>query len=141
MELIQLLQQDFTVCKNYLRKVGLTIMDEGISKFRIFAAVTETIDLDIGVPIIRHEELGTHYTFNASHLEDFVNKQIVEEQKTKVFIEKINLKKIFLKSIAVFFCQTLLIRVLSLCLMMLKLVWNLKIEKSLINLVGQGALI
>jgi len=86
-ELIQLLQQDFAVCKNYLRKVGLTIMSEGISKFPIFAAVTETIDLDIGVPIIRHEELGTHYTFNASHLEDFVNKQIIDEKNTNVFID------------------------------------------------------
>jgi hypothetical protein len=128
-ELIQLLQQDFTICKNYLRKVGLTIMGEGISKFPIFAAVTEAIDLDIGVPIIRHEELGTHYTFNASHLEDFVNKQIVDEQKTSVFIDNFKDPSKY----CCIFCQTLVIRVLFLYPTMLKLFGSLRIEKNSTN--------
>jgi hypothetical protein len=84
---IQLLQQDFVICKNYLRKVALTIINEGISKYPIFIAMNSDIDLDLGVPIIRQEELGTNFTYNASHLEDFVNKDIVSVEKSPVFIE------------------------------------------------------
>jgi len=94
-EQLDLLQKDFIVCKNYLRKVASTLVDEGISKYPIFVALFDETDIDIGIPILRKEELGTSYTFHASHFEDFTNKNIVIEEKRAAFMENFKDPKLF----------------------------------------------
>lgn len=85
-ESLQILHKDFTICKKFLQTVSLALRKDDVSKYPIFLALREDYDLDIGVPIIRNEEIGTYYSFNASHLEDFVNKGIVQEDKAEAFI-------------------------------------------------------
>lgn len=86
-ESLKILQHDFAICRNYLRKVSQTMIEENITKFPVFAALPEEADLDVGVPVLRREELGTSYTFNASHLEDLANKEIIAADKRSVFVE------------------------------------------------------
>ncbi len=85
-EVIKILQNDFVICRNYLRKVSETMIAEEISNFPVFAAIPEDTDIDIGIPVLRKEELGTNFTFNASHLEDLANRNIISEDKREVFI-------------------------------------------------------
>jgi hypothetical protein len=85
-EALQILHKDFAICKKFLQTVSLALRKDGVSKYPIFVALHEDIDLDIGVPIIRSEETGTYFSINASHLEDFVNKKIIEKEKAEIFI-------------------------------------------------------
>lgn len=86
-ETLKILQHDFVICRNYLRKVSESMIAEKISNFPVFAAIPDETDIDVGIPVLRKEELGTHFTFNASHLEDLANKEIISEDKRPIFIE------------------------------------------------------
>ena len=83
---MNLLHNDFTACKVFLQTLATALRKDGVSNYPIFVAVHDDFDLDIGVPVIRNEEVGTFYSFNASHLEDFVNKKIITEEKIEAFI-------------------------------------------------------
>lgn len=86
-ETLKMLQNDFVVCRNYLRKVSETMLAEKITNYPVFAAIPENADIDAGIPVLRKEELGTNFTFNASHLEDLANREIISADKRAVFIE------------------------------------------------------
>lgn len=86
-EALKSLQEDFVICRNYLRKVSETMLAENITNFPVFAAIADDTDIEIGVTVLRKEELGTNYTFNASHLEDLSHRQIIDEDKREVFME------------------------------------------------------
>jgi hypothetical protein len=60
--------------KNSFIKLSKTLLNEEVSKYPIFVAVFEDQDLDLGIPILSREEIGSAFTFNASHLEEFANK-------------------------------------------------------------------
>lgn len=86
-DVLAVLQDDFNVCKSFIRKVAKTLLDEDVSRYPIFVAVFEEQDLDLGIPILRREEIGSAFTFNASHLEEFVNKSIILEEKRPAFMQ------------------------------------------------------
>ena len=85
-EHLNYLYNDFTSCKNFLQSLSSALRKDGVTNYPIFVAMHEDFDIDIGVPVLRSEEIGTYYSFNASHLEDFVNKNIIQEDKVAVFI-------------------------------------------------------
>jgi len=82
-DVLTVLQEDFNVCKKFIQKVAKTLLNEEVSKYPIFVAVFEDQDIDLGIPILRREEIGSAFTFNASHLEEFSNKGLVLEDKWK----------------------------------------------------------
>jgi hypothetical protein len=82
-ELLKQLSEDLSVCKEYLRQVSNAIRKGDVSKYPIFIAHREEIDL--GVPIIHRSEMDLFWSFSASHLEDFVNKKIVLLEKVEDF--------------------------------------------------------
>jgi hypothetical protein len=84
-DVLTVLQEDFNVCKNFIHKVAKTLLNEEVSKYPIFVAVFEDQDIDLGIPILRREEIGSAFTFNASHLEEFANKGLVLEDKQAAF--------------------------------------------------------
>lgn len=82
-ELLKQLSEDLSVCREYLRQVSSAMRKGDVSKFPIFIAHREEIDL--GVPIIPHAEMDLFWSFSASHLEDLVNKKIISEDKVEEF--------------------------------------------------------
>ncbi|MBX2908451.1 MAG: hypothetical protein KF706_02385 [Chitinophagales bacterium] len=82
-ELLKQLEEDLSVCREYLRQVAIAMRKGEVSNYPIFIAHREEIDL--GVPIIHRSEMDLYWSFSASHLEDFVNKKIVVLEKVDDF--------------------------------------------------------
>ena len=75
--------EDVSLCKDYLKTLRHEILNQDISNYPIFVA-TE-VPVDIGRLVISKKELDIQWSFYASHLEDFVNKGIVELEKVEDF--------------------------------------------------------
>ena len=58
-----------------------------VSKYPIFIAVRSLTDIDLGLPIINSEELDLTWNINASHLEDFVNSNIIHQDRLEDFMK------------------------------------------------------
>ncbi len=82
-EILRMLGNDLAVCREYLRQVSSAMRKGEVSKYPIFVAHNE--DIDLGVPIIHKAEMDLNWNFSASHLEDFVNRNIVLEAKVDEF--------------------------------------------------------
>ncbi|MDW8273874.1 MAG: hypothetical protein RMJ53_06570 [Chitinophagales bacterium] len=83
-ELLQQLNEDLSVCRNYLKQLSVAIRKGDVSKYPIFIAHREEVDL--GIPVIHRSEMDLFWSFSASHLEDFVNKKIISPEKVQDFI-------------------------------------------------------
>lgn len=86
-EILASLQHDLNVCKNYIRQVSQGMIKGSVSKYPIFIAVRALEDIDLGLPIINREELELNWNINASHLEDFVNNDIINRDKAESFVK------------------------------------------------------
>lgn len=60
-----------------------TIINERVSKYPIFAAHRQGVEL--GIPLVRHEETGHDWSVNASTLEEFATKGLIAMEKVKDF--------------------------------------------------------
>jgi hypothetical protein len=58
-----------------------------VSKYPIFIAIRSLEDIDLGLPIINRDELELTWSINASHLEDFVNSNIIHQERLADFME------------------------------------------------------
>ncbi len=58
-----------------------------VSKYPIFVMMRSQMDIDLGLPIINREEMDLNWSINASHLEDFVNSNIILKDKVDGFIK------------------------------------------------------
>ena len=85
-QLLKILEEDTTLCKDYLQQIAVEILDNDISKYPIFTA-TLLDSLEIGKRIIDKEEYDIEWSYYASHLEDFVNRGIISMDKTDAFRE------------------------------------------------------
>lgn len=86
-ELFNTLHDDLEICRDYIRQVSLSMIKSGVSKYPIFVAVRSEGDVDLGLPIINRAEFDITWNFNASHLEDFVNKGLIQKDKAADFIK------------------------------------------------------
>ena len=86
-DILASLQHDLNVCRNYIRQVAQGMLKGNVSKYPIFVAVRSQPDIDLGLPIINREELELTWSFNASHLEDFVNTNIIHRDRLDDFIK------------------------------------------------------
>ena len=60
-----------------------SIIDQEITKYPIFVAHQH--DVSIGVPLTNDDEQSTPWQIQASSLEEFVSKQIIEQNKVDSF--------------------------------------------------------
>jgi hypothetical protein len=86
-EILASLHQDLNACRSYIRQVSLGMLKGSVSKYPIFIAIRSLEDIDLGLPIINRDELELTWSFNASHLEDFVNSNIINQDKLPNFIK------------------------------------------------------
>jgi hypothetical protein len=79
------LKKDLEFYKETLREVAVEIMVEGLSAYPIFVAHQHQVAL--GEIIINHTELGTNWTIQASTLEEFQEKGIIQSNKKDSFLQ------------------------------------------------------
>jgi hypothetical protein len=79
------LEKDLTLYADSIREVALEIMVEGVSSHPIFVAHQHTVS--IGEVILDREELHTDWTIQASTLDEFVQKGIINPDKKAMFLK------------------------------------------------------
>lgn len=84
-EIFNSLHSDLDVCRDYIRQISKSMVKGDVSKYPIFVAMRGEMDVDMGVPIINRNDFDISWSFNASHLEEFVNKNVVSAEKVEEF--------------------------------------------------------
>nr|MBC7611930.1 hypothetical protein [Pseudopedobacter sp.] len=79
------LKKDLEFYKDTIKEVAVEIMVEGLSAYPIFIAHQHEITL--GEIILDHKELGTSWTIQASTLEEFQEKGIIQSNKKDAFLQ------------------------------------------------------
>lgn len=79
------LEKDLEFYADAIKEVAIEIMVEGISSHPIFVAHQHEVKL--GEIILNKEELNTDWTIQASTLEEFVEKGIINKDKKEQFLK------------------------------------------------------
>lgn len=79
------LKKDLEFYKDTIKEVAVEIMVEGLSAYPIFVAHQHEITL--GEMILDHKELGTSWSIQASTLEEFQEKGIIQSNKKDAFLQ------------------------------------------------------
>jgi len=79
------LEKDLEFYSDAIKEVAIEIMVEGISAYPIFIAHQHEVKL--GEIILNKEELNTDWTIQASTLEEFVEKGIINKEKREQFLK------------------------------------------------------
>jgi hypothetical protein len=79
------LEKDLDLYADSIREVAIDIIMEGISTHPIFIAHQHSVS--IGEVILNREELNTNWTIQASTLEEFVEKGIINPEKKVLFLK------------------------------------------------------
>lgn len=82
-ELLAKMQLELQPLKLPLGKAADTIVDENVSNYPIF--VVHQQQVDIGLILIDKDKHGTKWSVNASTLEEFVTKNLIQPQKVDNF--------------------------------------------------------
>ena len=80
---LKVLEQEMQTYKPILRKAADSILDQEVSKYPIF--VLHQQEVSIGVPIIEKEKVKGNWSVNASSLEEFATKNLIESAKIDNF--------------------------------------------------------
>lgn len=86
-EVYKSLHDDLEVCRDYIKQISQGMIKGGVSKYPVFVAMRGEMEIDIGLPLINRNDFDISWNFNISHLEDFVNRQIVKPEKAIDFIK------------------------------------------------------
>ena len=86
-EIYKSLHQDLEVCRDYIKQISLGMMRSEVTKYPIFIATRGENDVDLGLPIVNRADFDISWNFNASHLEEFVAKKVVLQNKAAEFIK------------------------------------------------------
>lgn len=81
---IKELNEDLALHKLMIKNIAMVIIEEEVSNYPIFVAHRED-DLDLGKPLIYRNENENNWNINVSHLEEFVNKNIINEAMVENF--------------------------------------------------------
>jgi predicted transport protein len=82
---LQELNQNLQIYKESIREISDEILANDVSKYPIFVAYREEVNL--GKLIIDKEELALEWSINASTLEEFAKRNIIKQDKLKAFIQ------------------------------------------------------
>jgi hypothetical protein len=83
-ELIENLQNEVPLYEKYLKKVAFAVLEQNISNFPIFIAHREP-QISMGRPVVVAELMQSQWSVNASLLEEFATKRVIEELRIQHF--------------------------------------------------------
>jgi len=66
-----------------LLKARETIIDQGVSEYPIM--IVHQHEIDVGIPIADKDKIKGNWSINASTLEEFISKQVIEANKIDSF--------------------------------------------------------
>ncbi len=78
-----LLEEELRSYKKVLCKAADTIIDERVSSYPIFVVHKGLAEL--GIPLVKEEEVAGRWSVNASSLEEFVAKRLIREDRVDDF--------------------------------------------------------
>lgn len=78
------LREDLKVVGEYFQDIAQQMIEHNITRYPIFIAHKETA-IQLGKPIIDSEKSKTNWSFNASLVEEMINKGIVEKANIDTF--------------------------------------------------------
>ena len=81
---IKELNEDLALHKLMIKNIAMVIIEEEVSNYPIFVTHREE-SLDLGKPLIFKNENENNWNINVSHLEEFVNKNIINEAMVENF--------------------------------------------------------
>lgn len=81
--ILESLRNDIAQIGEHLKEIAHRVIDEGISEYPVFVAAQQMVD--IGRPIFDRDVYPINWFFNASILEDFVRKEIVQKSNLTRF--------------------------------------------------------
>lgn len=81
---IKSIDMDITSYEDYLKEVTELMISNKVSKYPIFVLHQEQ-EIQLGSPIIDSFRSKTKWSVNASHLEEFVNKKLLQPEKVDGF--------------------------------------------------------
>ena len=76
---------DFSKVSDNLKEASYQIRSRGFSKFPIFP-ISRT-EIPIGQPLIKSQEMDNEWHYNASVLDEFLQRNLVEKDREKAFEE------------------------------------------------------
>ncbi len=79
----RLLEEELRSYRKVLGKAADTIIDERVSAYPIFVVFKGVAEL--GIPLVKEEEVAGRWSVNASSLEEFVAKRLIREDKVDDF--------------------------------------------------------
>ncbi|HHG85347.1 MAG TPA: hypothetical protein ENJ82_11430 [Bacteroidetes bacterium] len=79
------IRNDVRIMGTFMRDLSMHVINEEISRFPVFVAYTGNIDL--GRPFFNIESQNLNWNYNASILEEFVKRGVVQEDKVDAFTE------------------------------------------------------
>ena len=77
--------KDFAEVADTLKEAAYQIRKRGFSEYPIFPIAKN--DIPIGQLLIAKEEMNTTWNYNASYLDEFVQRNLVDPEKLEVFKE------------------------------------------------------
>ncbi|MCB0514959.1 MAG: hypothetical protein R2798_13405 [Chitinophagales bacterium] len=80
------LREDMKIVGGYLQEIALAMLENNISKYPLFIAHHESA-INLGKAVIVAEKSRTHWSFNASMLEELVVKKLFDKDKISDFVE------------------------------------------------------
>ena len=86
-EIFNTLHDDLDVCRDSIRQIALGMIKGSVSKYPVFIATRGENDIDMGLPVVSRSDFDITWNFNASHLEEFVSKGLVNKDKVADFIK------------------------------------------------------
>lgn len=81
----QQLERELAVYGGILGKAADTIVEKEVSEYPVFAVHQQIFD--VGIPLIEREKTNGNWSVNASSLEEFVTKQIIQPDRVESFQE------------------------------------------------------
>ena len=81
--LFKKLDRELRQFKPLLAKAADSILDEEVSKYPIF--IVHKGELEVGVELVNKEKIGGAWSINASLLEEFASKQLIQANKIENF--------------------------------------------------------
>ncbi len=75
---------DVATYEDYLLEVSKLVRDQKVSQYPIFV-VHQEAQVILGKPLIDAAKAKTKWSVNISHLEDFVNKEVITKENVETF--------------------------------------------------------
>ena len=79
----QQLQKELATYRNLMLQAKNTIINEGVSQYPIM--IIHNQELSVGIPIAQKGKVKGNWSVNASTLEEFMSKQLIEMNKVDSF--------------------------------------------------------